>query len=406
MKRILPIGAIVAALAALLMSLPTAASAQAWLSVEVNYAPPPLPWYPQPPCPGPGYLWTPGYWAYGPWGYYWVPGTWVWAPMLGVLWTPGYWAFDAGDWWWQPGYWGPNIGFYGGVDYGYGYPGSGYVGGYWQGGAFWYNRTVTNVEVSYIYNTYRGTAILGQPPAIRVSYNGGAGGIQLQPTRAQWRYARRRHYAWTPWQQRQQRLALVLPAQRFAVNHGRPEVAATSRPGEFPRADAAHVPAGRAGYVVRPVEQGQSIRQPQFQDVRRGQAGNQQPRLPDSTPYAQQVQEQRNFEQAEYPSARLDEPRRLMPARVSIPRPAPAPTYASPFVVRPPALHADGSDAGAHWQPARINQGTWQGSRQPPFRPQVLQRVPSVQGEPRAEPRPAVRKSGSRGSGHPHIRTR
>ena len=28
--------------------------------------------------PGPGYIWTPGYWAYDPAdGYYWVPGTWV-----------------------------------------------------------------------------------------------------------------------------------------------------------------------------------------------------------------------------------------------------------------------------------------------------------------------------------------
>ncbi|MGC9199973.1 MAG: hypothetical protein ACP5E5_13725 [Acidobacteriaceae bacterium] len=32
--------------------------------------PPPLPEYDRPPCPGPNYLWTPGYWAWGPYGYY------------------------------------------------------------------------------------------------------------------------------------------------------------------------------------------------------------------------------------------------------------------------------------------------------------------------------------------------
>ena len=35
--------------------------------------PPPLPDYEQPQAPGDGYMWTPGYWAYGQDGYYWVP---------------------------------------------------------------------------------------------------------------------------------------------------------------------------------------------------------------------------------------------------------------------------------------------------------------------------------------------
>jgi len=57
--------------------------------VSVAFAPPPLPVYVQPICPGPEYIWVPGYWAYGPYGYYWVPGTWVLAPYVGALWTPG-----------------------------------------------------------------------------------------------------------------------------------------------------------------------------------------------------------------------------------------------------------------------------------------------------------------------------
>ena len=34
--------------------------------------PPPLPDYEQPPAPDEGYLWTPGYWAWGGGGYYWL----------------------------------------------------------------------------------------------------------------------------------------------------------------------------------------------------------------------------------------------------------------------------------------------------------------------------------------------
>jgi hypothetical protein len=78
-------------LAALVMlTLPPVSAAEIILSI--NIAPPPLPVYEQPPCPGDGYLWTPGYWAYAEEGYFWVPGTWVLIPEPGYLWTPGYWA--------------------------------------------------------------------------------------------------------------------------------------------------------------------------------------------------------------------------------------------------------------------------------------------------------------------------
>ena len=55
--------------------------------------PPALPDYDQPPPPADGYIWTPGYWGWGPAGYYWVPGAWVEPPYMGALWTPGYWGF-------------------------------------------------------------------------------------------------------------------------------------------------------------------------------------------------------------------------------------------------------------------------------------------------------------------------
>ena len=57
--------------------LPTVSHAGIAVGVSINVAPPVLPVYVQPPLPGPGYMWTPGYWAYGDDGYYWVPGTWV-----------------------------------------------------------------------------------------------------------------------------------------------------------------------------------------------------------------------------------------------------------------------------------------------------------------------------------------
>src|SRR5580658_116367 len=104
----------------------------AQVGVAITVGPPALPVYAQPIAPGPGYLWTPGYWAHGPNGYYWVPGTWVLAPVAGYLWTPGYWGWGGSAFIWHAGYWGPTIGFYGGINYGYGYTGAGYAGGYWR----------------------------------------------------------------------------------------------------------------------------------------------------------------------------------------------------------------------------------------------------------------------------------
>src|ERR1700684_3143485 len=106
-------------------------TAKAGIEVSINIAPPVLPVYTQPPCPTDGYLWTPGYWAWGPAGYYWVPGVWIAPPRVGVLWTPGYWGFGGGIYAWHAGYWGPHIGFYGGVNYGFGYAGVGLGGRVW-----------------------------------------------------------------------------------------------------------------------------------------------------------------------------------------------------------------------------------------------------------------------------------
>ena len=122
---------------------PVAAHAAVFLSVGV--APPPIPVYTQPIAPGYGYIWTPGYWAWGDDGWYWVDGAWVYPPYEDALWTPGYWGWDADLYYWHPGYWGRTIGYYGGINYGFGYFGTGFYGGYWNGGHFFYNRAYNHL---------------------------------------------------------------------------------------------------------------------------------------------------------------------------------------------------------------------------------------------------------------------
>ena len=207
----------------------------AQFAISITIAPPMLPVYEQPVIPGPGYLWTPGYWAWSPdeGGYYWVPGTWVLAPEVGVLWTPGYWGWGGNAFIWNPGYWGPHIGFYGGVNYGYGYTGSGYEGGYWNNRAFFYNRSVNNItNVTNITNVYTKT-VVNNVTINNVSYNGGNGGITAQPTAAQRAAASERHIPPTAEQTQQERAASTNRALLASVNHGKPPIAATSKPGVF-----------------------------------------------------------------------------------------------------------------------------------------------------------------------------
>ena len=218
------------------------ASSFAGVFVSVTIAPPVLPVYAQPPCPGDGYMWTPGYWAYGPDGYYWVPGTWVMPPTVGLLWTPGYWGWGNGVYVWHAGYWGPHIGFYGGVNYGFGYFGSGYEGGYWRDRHFYYNRTVNNVNITnvHIYNK----TVINNVTVNRVSYNGGRGGIVAHENREQERAGREHHFEMTDRQRDHEHMAGGNRAFLASENHGRPSVAATSRPAEF---HGPHVMPARAG---------------------------------------------------------------------------------------------------------------------------------------------------------------
>src|SRR6266700_1232832 len=162
------------------------ASSFAQVDISVGFAPPVLPVYEQPPCPDEGYIWTPGYWGYGydVGDYYWVPGVWVAPPSVGVLWTPAWWGWNNGVYAFHEGYWGPTVGFYGGVNYGYGYTGNGYWGGRWSGNTFQYNTAVTRVNTNIVHNTYINNSVNRQVNANRASFNG-PNGIKAEPTAEQ-----------------------------------------------------------------------------------------------------------------------------------------------------------------------------------------------------------------------------
>src|SRR6266851_3595621 len=228
------------------LSLSTASSAQIGVGISVRVGPPALPFYAQPLCPGPGYFWTPGYWAWSDDdGYYWVPGTWVVAPV-GMLWTPGYWAFSDGFYGWHAGYWGPHVGFYGGINYGFGYGGVGFYGGEWRGGSFFYNRSVTNVNVTNVTNVYNRTVIVNNTR--NVSFNG-RGGVEARPTPQEERFSREPHNAALAVQTQHEHAARQNRQLFASENHGRPAIAATARPGEF---NGPHVqPARAAGAPYR-----------------------------------------------------------------------------------------------------------------------------------------------------------
>src|SRR5262245_52024281 len=136
-----------------------ASAARAEVLIGISTPPPPLTVYVPPVIPGPDLIWVAGYCAWGEFGYFWVPGTWVRAPGPGLLWTPGYWAWNDGIYVWRAGYWGPRVGFYGGVNYGFGYTGVGYYGGYWRDRVFVYNTAVTRLGSVQITNVHTKTLV-------------------------------------------------------------------------------------------------------------------------------------------------------------------------------------------------------------------------------------------------------
>jgi hypothetical protein len=220
-------------LAAVVSAIPAASFAGIFVSVGIG-APPVLPVYAQPLCPAPGYIWTPGYWAYDDQaGYYWVPGAWVLAPYTGALWTPGYWGWGNGGYFFHAGYWGPHIGFYGGVNYGFGYFGHGFEGGYWDRGAFRYNTAIVHVDNVRFHNVVYNRTVINNYNTTRVSFNGGHGGINERPNADEQRWSHEQHMAPLAAQHQNEMRASQNRAQFANVNHGRPENLARTEPASF-----------------------------------------------------------------------------------------------------------------------------------------------------------------------------
>jgi hypothetical protein len=172
-------------LLALLLSI-VSVSSHAGVLISVGFAPPALPVYEQPPCPEPGLMWTPGYWAYdqGHGGHYWVPGAWVPAPFEGALWTPPYWGWEHGHYIFHEGYWSRHVGYYGGVNYGFGYGGVGFSGGEWHGRDFAYNTAIVHVDRRYFHHTFEDRRRVERGWVERdshVAFSGGPHGIHHDP---------------------------------------------------------------------------------------------------------------------------------------------------------------------------------------------------------------------------------
>ncbi|HEY4380730.1 MAG TPA: hypothetical protein VGN01_10325 [Acidobacteriaceae bacterium] len=208
---------------------------------EADQAPPPLPDYQQPVATRPNTIWTPGYWQHSPAGYYWVPGAYVAPPYAGALWTPGYWGADGPRYRFHAGYWGRHVGFYGGIPYGGGYVGTGYRGGYWRGDQFYYNQAVNRVDpnaIRFVYNqpepVYAG---------VRVSFNGGNGGISIGPVAAEIFALHETHERPLRYQYDLEREASLRHGQFYVANQGRPEV--------YIATDGFEIGVGRPAVVVQ-----------------------------------------------------------------------------------------------------------------------------------------------------------
>ncbi len=424
--------------------IPAASYAGVFVSINIG-APPALPVYVQPELPAAGYIWTPGYWAYDEdGGYYWVPGAWVLAPYPGALWTPGYWAFEDSGYGWHPGYWGLHVGFYGGVNYGCGYYGHGFEGGYWDHDRYFYNCSVNNLTNVNITNVYNKTVINNYNDANRVSFNGGRGGLQVRPTVQELAYTREQHTPPIAVQQQNERLAVQNRQQFAAVNHGRPATPVRLQPASLNTASLNHgatpvlrgaAPALGAGspaiHSNGPLSNNLPRTNPVVSPVRSPQANGQRPlitahpgspTLPVNRPAPPQSFNHAMSGSPAYgpqrPTATQTPSYPRAPQTFNQPRPAPAPnqsygrpqqTYSAPLsqsYPRAPQTFNQPRPAPAPNQSYGRPQQTYSAPQRPsPVmsqpRPEPMQRsMPAMQSrpEPRSQPQPQSR--GFEGGGH------
>ena len=132
---------------------------------------------------------------------------------------------DSGGFYaWHPGYWGPHVGFYGGVNYGFGYGGIGFYGGEWRGGAFAYNSAVANFGGVHVTNVYVDRTIVERNTIVNqnhVSFNGGTG-ISTRPSPMEMQAEHENHFQPTANQMQHETFAGQDRSQLASINHGTP----------------------------------------------------------------------------------------------------------------------------------------------------------------------------------------
>jgi hypothetical protein len=369
--------ALAIAIPALVVMVPTTAHAQfsLGLDIRIGYAPPPMPVYEQPPLPGPDYIWVPGHWAWSDDDddYFWAPGYWELPPEPGLLWTPAWWGWDNGAFRFHGGYWGHEVGWYGGIDYGYGYHGHGWEGGRWENGHLAYNRAavnITNVRVTNVY--YQQTSVTNHNGP-RTSYAGGNGGVHAQPTPQELRATQAPHIAPTPAQQQRVQQAAANPrnvASRVTPGWQPPAVHRVGADGTpLPRAAAP----GRGGATTGAPSQ--------YQRPPAGMAPGQNPARP-ATPYAATP---RTYPGQPATPARPAMPNQAAPGGY---RPAPAPAYnQAPRPVPAPAYNqaARPVPAPGYAQPPRPAPAPNAYHPAPPAAPRP---APAPKAPPKPAPRP------------------
>ena len=75
-------------------------------SYMVGYGSPPPPRYGVVGvAPGPGYVWTDGFWDWRGGNWYWVSGRWMRPPHPRAVWVPGYWSPHGHEYRFRQGYW-------------------------------------------------------------------------------------------------------------------------------------------------------------------------------------------------------------------------------------------------------------------------------------------------------------
>lgn len=356
--------------------------ALAQVVISVNFAPPALPEYEQPQCPDEGNIWVPGYWAWDDdyEDYYWVPGTWVPAPEPGYLWTPPYWGWNNGAYVFNQGYWAPQVGFYGGIDYGYGYSGRGFDGGRWRDNHFYYNTAVMNVNTTVIRNVYVDKTVIVNNHQ-HVSFNGGQGGIQARPTQQEETVAHMRHAPPPAAQEQRIQMARSNPQFRASANHGKPPVAATQRPTEFSGRGVVQARAAGAPYhppANRPAARDTNAG-PGKQNTRPGDERTPTTAKPTARPETHETPSRPAPEQRQAPAARTQQQERQMTRPETAPKPTERP--APPSEQQRPAPESRPAPPPRQERPAPRTE-----------QPHQQEQRPAPRANPQSKPKPEEKK--------------